>query len=385
MECGEFTKKYYTKRKNTNCIKWDREDVKNKLPMFIADMDFKSDEAIIESLHKRLDHGVFGYSFIPKDYCDEVIKWNKKRNKVTYKKEWIRFSKGAVDALYQLLYSLTKEKDKILITTPVYHPFFSTIRKTKRTLVTSKLLNNNGLFTFDFKDLENKFKTKTIKAIILCSPHNPLGRVWTKDELSKLFKLTHKYRVLVFSDEVHSDLIMSGYKHTPSLSFKEYQNDIITINTASKTFSLAIFAHSHIIIPNKKYREIFDKYQEEYHLNNVNAFNALPTYYGYKYSEGWLESALKVIEQNYKYMCSRLSKYLDFLPLQGTFLVFANFEKYTKNAVKFLDEKCSIVVNPGDSFAKGYEAWARINIATSLDNIKLACNKIEKQLKKNNH
>lgn len=382
MDCNSFTKKYYVNRKNTDCVKWDSENIKNKLPMFIADMDFKCDNKIIDAMKKRIEHGAYGYSFLPKDYYDVVINWNKKRNKVTLKKEWFAFSKGAVDGIYQVLYALTNKNDAVLITDPVYPPFAATVKKTGRKLITSRLVVNNGLYTFNYADIEKKIKNKKVKMMVLCSPHNPLGRVWTKKELANLFKITHKYHVLVISDEVHSDLIMPGYKFIQSLSFKEYQNDIITIMAASKTFSLAIYNHCHVIIPNKKLKAKFDKYQADNHLSPVNVISAYPTYYGYKYCECWLDDVIKVIEENYKYFSSRLSKYVEILPLEGTYLLFVNFKGYTKNAYKFLCDECGIVPNAGETFAKGYDTWARINIATSLDNVKVACDRIEKALKK---
>lgn len=382
MDTRTFTKKYYVNRKNTDCIKWDSDSAKGKLPMFIADMDFKTEDKINAALTKRISHGSYGYTFLPKDYYDALNAWNKKRNGITYKKEAIRFSKGAVDAIYQLLHAFTKEKDAILITTPVYPPFAGSVSATGRKLVTSSLVRIDGLYTFDYEDLEKKFKDKKVKMMILCSPHNPLGRVWTKKELEKLFALTHKYHVLVISDEVHSDIIMSGHKFIPSLKFKKYENDIVTITALSKTFSLAIFAHCHIVIPNKKLREKFDTYQANYHLASVNVFNAYPTYYGYKYGEEWLDSLNKVVEENYCYLCLRLSKYVDILPLEGTYLAFVDFKGYTKNAFEFLYNKCNIMPNAGETFDKKCGTWARLNLATSLANIKKACDAIEKEIKK---
>lgn len=382
MNTKDFTKKYYTKRKNTDCVKWDNPDVKNKLPMFIADMDFKTEPKIIEALQKRIKHGSFGYSFLPKDYYDIVSNWNKKRNGLTIKKDWVRFSKGAVDAIYQIIYAFTNPKDNILITTPVYPPFSDSITKTNRTLITSKLILNNSLFTFDYDDIEHKIIEKNIKMIILCSPHNPLGRVWTKTELTRLLRITSKHNVLVLSDEVHSDIIMPKYKFIPTLKLKEYQNTVISISSASKTFSLAIFNHCHIFIPNKELRDTFDKYQQENHRQAVNILDAYPTYYGYKYGEKWLEDVIKVIEENYNYLTKRLKPYLSFLPLQGTYLMFIDFSKYTKNGYKFLYDKCNIVPNPGETFCKDYSCWVRLNLATSLDNIKKACDQIENTLLK---
>lgn len=382
MGTKEFTKKYYVDRKNTDCIKWDDAKVKGKLPMFIADMDFKTDEKIIEGLKKRIEHGSYGYSVLPKDYYEVLINWNKDHNGVTFKKEWIRFSKGAVDGIYQILHALTKKNDAVLITEPVYPPFFSSVKTAKRKLVVSRLIKENDLYTFDFKDIENKIIKNKVKVMLLCTPHNPLARVWNSKELSKLLAITHKHHVLVVSDEVHADLIMPGYKFVQTLSFNKYKNDIISITAASKTFSLALYSNCHIIIPNDKLRKIFDTYQETNHLQPINAICAYPTYLGYKYGDSWLKGVIEVINENYNYMKQRLSKYVDFLPLEGTYLTFVNFKNYTKNAYNFLSEKCGIIVNDGETFAKGYGSWARFNLATSLDNIKLACDRIEKQIKK---
>lgn len=382
MKTSEFTKKYYIDRKNTDSIKWDNPEVKNKLPMFIADMDFKCDEKIINPLKERIKHGAYGYSFLPKDYYDVLIKWNKDQNNITLKKEWIRFSKGAVDGIFQVLHALTKEKDSILITTPVYPPFKSSILTSKRKVVISKLKRKNNLYTFDYKDIEKKIINNKVKMMILCSPHNPLGRVWKKEELNNLFKILHKHHVIILSDEVHSDLIMPAHKFIPSLSLKEYQDDIITLFAASKTFSLALYSHCHVVIKNEKLRNKFDAYQKENHLDSVNILNAYPTYYGYKYCKNWVNDLNNVIYENYEYIVNRLSKYVDILKLEGTYLLFINFNKYTNNAYKFLYDKCDIVTNDGETFAKGYASWARFNIATSLDNIKKACDRIEKELNK---
>ena len=382
MNNVEFTKKYYVNRKNTDSIKWDNKEVKSKLPMFIADTDFKVNDEIIKALENKIKFGSYGYSVLPKDYYETVIKWNKSQNDITFKKEWIRFSCGAIDGIYQLIFTFTKINDSILITNPVYHPFANTIKTTKRNLVKSPLKVINDKYTFDLIDIEKKIIRNNVKMMILCSPHNPLGRVWNKKELEGLFKITHKHKVLVISDEVHSDLIMPGAKFIPSLSIKNTQNDIITLTAASKTFSFALFQHCHVVIPNKNLRDKFDEYQQTHHLNNVNVNNAYPTYYGYKYGKKWLSSFISVIYENYNYLYSRLSKYVDILPLEGTYLAFVNFKKYTKNAYKFLYEKCNIVPNAGELFDENYPTWARINLATSLDNVKLACNRIEKQLKK---
>ncbi len=384
MEAKEFTKKYYVKRKGTNCSKWDNENAIGKLPMWVADTDFKAPKEVIDALSKRIKHGAYGYTFLPEDYYDELIKWNKKISNVTYKKEWIRFSSGAIGGLTQVICSLTNENDAILMTTPIYHHFFHTIEATKRKFVNSDLIRKDDSFEMNFEDIEEKIKENDVKLMILCSPCNPVGRVWNKKELKQLFEITHKHHVIVVSDEVHSELIMPGYKFIPSLSLKEYQDDIITLNAESKTFSLAMFSHAHIICPNKEYRDKIDAFETYLDNKNPNGFNALPTYYCYKYGEEWLSGFNNTIYENYLYLKKHLSKYADISRLEGSYLVYADFSKSIKDksAYSFLKDDCDILVSSGEQFKQGYDKWARINLATSLKNVKEACKRIEKKLAK---
>lgn len=385
MEAKEFTKKYYVKRINTNCSKWDNKDAKGKLPMWVADADFKAPKEVVEALKKRIAHGAYGYSFLPEDYFDEMIAWNKKISNVTYKKEWIRFSKGAIDGLTHIICALTKENDAILMTTPIYHHFFHTISSTKRKFVNSDLIRIKDSFEMDYKDIEEKIVKNKVKLMILCSPSNPVGKVWSKKELKQLLEITHKHNVIVVSDEVHSELIMPGNKFIPSLTLKEYQDDIITLNAESKTFSLAMFAHSHIICPNKEYRDKIDAYQEYHDIKKPNSFNGLATYYCYKYGEEWLNGFINTIYENYLYLKEHLSKYGDVIKLEGSYLAYVDFSKSIKvdtSAYELLKDKCNILVSSGEQFKPGYEKWARINLATSLSNVKEACKRIEKVLGK---
>lgn len=384
MDAKEFTKKYYIKRNNTNCVKWDVPAAKDKLPMWVADTDFKAPKEVADKLVEKIKLGTYGYSFLPEDYYDVMIDWNKKISDITYKKEWIRFSRGAIDGLTHVICSLTNEGDGILMTTPIYHHFFHTIKNTKRKLVESDLINNNYHFEMDFEDIENKIVKEDVKLMILCSPSNPVGRVWTKKELEKLFEITHKHNVIVVSDEVHSELIMPGIKFIPSLSFKKYQNDIITLNAESKTFSLALFQHAHIICPNKQWLKKIDEYQQYHDIVNPNAFNGLSSYYAYIYGEEWLDGFRNTIWDNYQYFKEELKDYVDIPPLEGSYLIYVDFSKSIKkkNAAKFLAQECSILANAGEDFKKGYTSYARINLATSKANVKQAVKQIKDAINK---
>lgn len=380
MNNKDFTKKYYINRSKSISYKWHAGKENNCLPMWIADMDFKNDEKVINALNNFISFGDYGYSGLPEDYFEVFSNWHKKRNKVNYKKDEIRFVNGAVNAMHQLIYSLTDENDAILINTPLYPPFKASIKRCGRKVIESKLINNNGYFTFNYKDIENKFKNKNIKVLMLCSPHNPIGRVWKKGELEELFELCNKYNVLVISDEVHSDIIMPDQTFIPSLAFKKYRNNIVSIVAASKTFSLAIFSHSHVIIPNKKLRDKFDNYQEKNHLNGVNAFCGLPTYYGYLYGENWLDCVNNVIFENYNYIKEKLGNDLEMSVLEGSYLLFVNIGKYNKckSAAECLKNECHIMANAGETFGKDYASWVRLNLATSLTNVKKAVKEIRK-------
>lgn len=382
----DFEQKYYADRRQSNCTKWDQA-LKNSpyddlLPMWIADMDFKTADAIVENLQKRMEHGVFGYSYIPEDYHDALIDYNYRHHRVKYEKEWIRFSIGAIDGLFHILHSLTNEKDGVLIFPPVYPPFKASTLKSKRKVYESELIYKDNTFTFNYKDIEKKCASGKIKAMILCSPHNPLGKVWRKEELEALFKIAHQYHVIVISDEVHQDILMPGYKHIPSLAFKKYQNDIITLTAVSKTFNLAVFSHSHVIIPNKKWRKKFDDYQLMIHAGTPKAINASATYYGYKYGDEWLENINGVIAQNFNYFKNELKDHLEFTELEGTYLLFANFEKYcgTQSGQEYLLHECHVYTNAGETFNVKYRTWARINLATSFDNTKELVARIKKAI-----
>ncbi|MBQ6333630.1 MAG: aminotransferase class I/II-fold pyridoxal phosphate-dependent enzyme [Erysipelotrichaceae bacterium] len=383
MNNKTFVENYYISRKKGNSVKWQRGRKENCLPMWIADMDFKDDERVIKALQDFIAEGDYGYTNLPQDYYKVFCDWHERRNSVSYQPEWIRFTKGAVDAMYQVIYSLTEEKDGILIATPLYPPFKATIKECGRKVYESRMINNDGYFTFDYKDIERKFKTGKIRMFMLCSPHNPVGRVFKKGELEELFDLCQRYKVLICADEVHSDIIMPDQQFIPALSFKKYRNQIITITAASKSFSLAVFSHCHVIIPNKKLRDKFIAYQRHMHCGSVNAFNALPTYYNFKYGEEWLDSVNNVIYENYDYLREKLSPYFEMTTLEGSYLLFLNLGPYNKSdsAAKYLKEECQLLVNAGETFDKDCKDWVRINLATSPANIKKAVKALKKIVK----
>ena len=384
MNNAEFTEKYYMKKRADSSVKWQRGRQMNCLPMWVADMDFRCDERIAEHLKKFIDQGDFGYANLPEDYYKVFCDWHQRRNQITYEPEWIRFSKGAVNAMYQVIYALTKEGDGIMINTPLYPPFRSTIKECGRKVVESKLIDTDGYFTFNYADIEKKFKAGKVRMLMLCSPHNPIGRVWKKGELEELFELCRRYDVLVCADEVHSDIIMPDQTFLPALSFRKYRDRIISITAASKSFSLAVFSHCHVIIPGDSLRKRFIQYQRHNNCSSVNVFNALPTYYGYRYSDEWMDSLNNVIFENYSYIRDSLGRYMEMSVLEGSYLLFLNLEGYNteESAAECLIKNCGILANAGETFGKDYQNWVRLNLATSLNNVKKAVREIRKLVKK---
>ena len=375
---NSFVDKYYVERRNTNCIKWDVQAAHGEIPMAIADMDFKGDERITESLVKKMAHGAYGYTVIPDDYYQAMIAFNKRRHNVDIEEGWIRFSTGAVDGLYQIVNSMSEENDSILVMSPAYMPFYHCVEDTNRRLIVSNLVNTNGKFEMDFHDIENKFKNEKVKMSILCSPHNPTARVWNKNELDRYFELAHKYHVITISDEVHADFVSSNHNFISALGYKQYYQELVVINSVSKTFNLAMFSHSHIIIPDDDLRNRIDKYRKYYHREVKGGFNAFASYYGYLYGEKWLDDVNKVIYSNYELLKNELSC-LEIAPLEGTYLAFINLGEHCngENGAQLLKEKCNIIANDGEAFGQGYGNWVRLNLATKPEIVAQACKAIK--------
>ncbi|HEX9060379.1 MAG TPA: PatB family C-S lyase, partial [Clostridia bacterium] len=289
-------------RRNTSSLKWDytgvrfgREDV---LPMWVADMDFKSPSPVIEAIKRRAEHGVYGYTGASERLSDAIAGWMKRRHDWTIDTGWIVHSPGVVTSVIASVLAFTDEGDKVLIQTPVYYPFFSSVKDNKRQLVTNPLKDNNGYYEIDFEDLENKL-SDGVKMMIFCSPHNPIGRVWKSNELYKVTELCTKYNVLLVSDEIHSDLIFKGYKHIPIASLsEEAAANTITLISPTKTFNLAGLSESVAIIPNAGTRSRFRTTLERTGAGMLNIFGLSAAEAAYTECEGWLQDLLIYLENN---------------------------------------------------------------------------------------
>ena len=231
----------YVDRKNTNSVKWDglsnMYQQSDLLPLWVADMDFQVPDCVTDALKKYVDLGAFGYYHTPDSYYEAFINWEQEQHDFSVSKEWIRFSPGVVSAFNWIVRFMTEPEDAVIVTTPVYYPFLNAVKDNGRSLITSDLQNINGTYTIDFSDFEKKIIANKVKLFILCSPHNPVGRVWRKDELQTLFDICHKHNVFVISDEIHHDLTYADNTHIPSLSVGNYDDMMIMLTAPSKTLT----------------------------------------------------------------------------------------------------------------------------------------------------
>jgi cystathionine beta-lyase len=255
-------------RHNTNSIKWDFVEeifkVKGILPMWVADMDFQIPGPVIEAIRKVVDHGIFGYTGVTESYYEALAHWTRRYHGWDLKNEWVAFTPGGVPALYMLVRAFSRPGDQVIVQTPVYYPFFDAIQRSHCEILDSPLRLENGFYTMDLADLANKISDRT-RMIILCSPHNPVGRVWTEAELRDLGELCIKNDILVVSDEIHQDVVFGGHKHVPFASIsKEFASRSIVVTGVSKTFNLAGLQMSSIIIPNSALMRRFSKTLQDF-------------------------------------------------------------------------------------------------------------------------
>ena len=353
------------------------------IPMWVADMDFKSPPCVIEALKERIEHGIFGYTREGNEYYESIQKWLDKRHGWNIKNNWIYPSPGIVSGISFIIEALTNPGDKIIIQSPVYFSFFSMIKNSGRRIVENNLVNDNGYYRMDYNDLEKKIDSRT-KLLILCSPHNPVGRVWKEKELKKLGKICLENDITVVSDEIHSDLILPGNKHLPFPKVnKKFQNNCVTFISPSKTFNFPGLEPGYVIISDsvlrREYQHILEKY--DFKHNNFMAVEASKA--AYNQGEEWLEILLQYLNDNINY----LKKYIkdnipeiEVISPEGTYLVWLDFRKLGVKAErlnKLLEKEAKVSLTPGNSFGEIGEGFQRINIGCPRSRIKKALNRLK--------
>ena len=360
-------------REQTRSMNWDnRKAIFNSeevLPMWVADMDFKAPEAVNNALKERAQHGIYGYTVITEDIRNNVTNWISLKHGWDVETNWLSFSPGVITSLHIAIQTFTNEGDNILIQTPVYTPFFNLIKNGNRQVVENALKYDGKTYTIDFDDLEEKLKT--VKAFILCSPHNPVGRVWTKEELTKIAALCEQHDVLVFSDEIHADLVFDGYKHIPFASISEEARErTITCMSPTKTFNLAGLQASYIVTKNNQMRAKINAELGLQGFNMLNTMGVIALDAAYANGKPWLDQLMKVIEANKLYATTRIENEtngkLKVIASEATYLLWVDCHELgltDKELQAFMIEQAKVGLNAGSSYGTEGENFMRINIA----------------------
>lgn len=378
-------------RRGTRSVKWD--GMKKMFgeeglhAMWVADMDFQSPECVREALHKYVDMGAFGYYAVPDDYYQAFIGWEETRHGLKVEKDWLRFSPGVVSGFHWLVQIFTNPGDAVIINTPVYYPFSHAIENNGRKKITSDLINKNGVYSIDFEDFEKKIVENDVKAFILCSPHNPVGRVWTEEELRNLFEICKKRNVFVISDEIHQDLVIGEKKQIPSYLIGDYKDMMIAITAPSKTFNLAGGQNSIVMIPDEGLRAKWDAFVQQIRIESGNPFGYIAAEAAYMGGACWLDQVNAQLKENYEYARDTFARELPGVvvsPLEGTYLLWIDLGAYVKaeEMKDFVQGKCRLAVDFGDWFGgEKYAQFIRMNLATSLENVKIGVDAIVNNLK----
>jgi len=376
------------KREGTNCIKYDlREEifgVKDVIPMWVADMDFNTPEFIVKALQNRLNHELYGYTFRPPEYFLSIIGWLKNRHNWEVEKEWISFCPGIVPALNFCTLAFTQPGDSIIVQPPVYFPFFSAIESHGRNLIYNRLKEVEGKWVMDYDSLVDSIDRKT-KMIIISNPHNPVGRVWTREELNNLAEICLKNNIIILSDEIHCDLVLPGFTHTPVASLSEKIAEItITCIAPSKTFNLAGLSTSSVIISNPVLRKSYTRVVDNLHLGGGNIFGTIASIAAYSHGHQWLDALLDYIDHNIDFVEDYCRKMIpEILPVQpeATYMIWLDCRKFGmtgKELQNFFVKSAGIGMNEGSTFGPGGEGFMRMNVATTHETVTKAMEKIEK-------
>lgn len=372
-------------RRGSNSYKWDSAKEDDVLPMWVADMDFRTAPSIIDAMAKRVQHGVFGYTKVPQAYFDAVTDWFGKRHHFPIQKDWILFTSGVVPALSAVIKALTKPGDKVIVQTPVYNCFFSSIRNDECEMVANELIYKDSTYSIDFDDLERKTADPKAKLILLCSPHNPAGRVWTREELQRTGEICLRNQVIVVSDEIHCDLVYPGHTHIPFASLSdEFLQNSVTCTAPSKTFNLAGIQVANIIAADEEIRRRIDKALNVNEVCEINAFAVEALIAAYTGGEEWLEELKLYLYDNYIVLYDFFREhlpYLPVLPLEATYLVWVDcsaLKQTSEEITRTLLEKEKLWLNEGTMYGTAGEGFIRINIATQRENLIKGLHKIKK-------
>ncbi len=356
------------------------------LPMWVADMDIDTPPCVVDAIKRRAMHPNYGYEMMGDDVYEAQIEWMQRRHGVSVKREWMFYSHSVVASISAAIMAFTARGDEVVVQTPIYPPFISTVLKCDREVLLNPLkCDGSGSYDFDFDDLCSKITDRT-KLLLLCSPHNPVGRVWSLEELQRLVDICLEHNIVIFADEIHSDLIFKPYVHTPLLSIKESKPLLVTAVGPGKTFNLASLCISTVIIEDETLRERFDKVYESMHFSSGNTFAHTAFLAAYRHGEPWLEQLLVHLQQNMDLLSQLLdrSDKIKFNQPMGTYLAWldcSGFGFRSDRALReFFIEELRLGLSPGISFGKEGRAHMRLNFAVSSEIFEDALHRISKVL-----
>lgn len=380
-------------RKGTDSSKWDQHKKKgypqDAMPMWVADMDFKTLPEITQRLHEITDRGIYGYTVVPERYYDAIIDWMKQRHDLHLQKEWITAAPGVVSALKIAIRAYSHKGDAIIMQKPVYYPFDASVTLNDRVVVENVMKYKNGRYEIDFDDFEQKIIDHHVKLYILCNPHNPVGKVFTKEELYRLGMICKKHGVKVIADEIHMDFVFHGHCHIPFYNVDESFKEFSIICTApSKTFNLAGLQTSNIIIANEEMKKQFEDFKLAAGFIGYNLMGMEACYSGYRYGHQWVDELVDYIKGNIDFMSDFIRRNIPELQVvepEGLYLVWVDCRGLgmdEKQLERFMIDQCHLWLDEGYIFGSGGAGFERFNVACCRTYLEKALNQLEEAVRK---
>ena len=395
MNTIDFTKTYYINRRGSHSRKWDGEHLKfsrtDLLPLWVADMDFMTPQCIQEAICNYVKANPLGYTMTNPDYISAVMNWHKRRHNCNLEQDWLTSGPNVITGIMWCIGAFTKPNNAIAVLSPVYGSFDTSASDAQRQIIAIPMKrSDDNRYTVDYEAFEIAITKHDVKLFIHCNPHNPVGHVWTENEMDQLFSICERHKVLIISDEIHQDLITGPTPFTPTFSVCNgvYKDNIIAMSSVSKSFNMASLHQAEVIIPNEALRNQYTAYKAQvYHTDaDVIAETAIAAAYTHPEAEAWLTDVLAVIRENYEYLCRELCTALPQIrisPMDGTYLAWIDFGAYVKaeDMHDLFENKCRIAPSFGEWFGgENYATFVRLNLATSLENIKTATHNIIKYI-----
>ncbi|SER73642.1 cystathione beta-lyase [Propionibacterium cyclohexanicum] len=381
MDLESFVERFAVERRGTNCLKWDalqeRFGDPDLFPMWVADMEFSSPPQILQALRERVDHGAFGYGIPDDSYFEAFDAWAVRHHEARVERDWVRFATGVVNGFHWMVNAFTEPGDAVLLATPVYYPMHAAVRNSGRKLVTTQLVcDESGVYRYDLDDMEKVIAENDVKLFIACSPHNPVGRVWTEQELEQVLQLCERHGVLVVSDEIHQDIIVGDrtFVAAQEVAGGKYAGNLVTLNAVSKTFNLAGLIHSHIIIPDAGLRARYDRWAKGVVQTELNILGATAAKAGWLYGDEWLDGLLSVVRRNDAEFRARLGEFTPHIvipELEGSYLLWVDLRGHLDPAhvQEFMTKTCRLAVDYGEWFGQQCRGFVRFNVATTPANV----------------